>query len=101
MKTAFKLRSGNVTPFKQMGSSPVKQSEKTKKAAKDKLKKKVIKKAGGKLTAKGVLASTGVGLVGTALWEAGEIGYNAIQEGSLKKGYEKWKQGWKDIGSLF
>ena len=27
MTTPFKLRSGNTTPFKQMGSSPVKQEE--------------------------------------------------------------------------
>ena len=32
-KNSFKLRSGNTTPFKQMGSSPVKQDEKFYKAS--------------------------------------------------------------------
>lgn len=87
MRKPFKLRSQGA-PFKEVG-------------AKKKAIKKAAKKAGLKVTSKAALASTGVGLLGSAVWEAGEIGYNAIKAGSLKKGYEKWKKDWKDIGGLF
>jgi len=99
-KTPFKLKSGNTTPFKQMGSSPLK-----------------ISKMGDKLQGLGIaigmplaimegmkMQQGGKGKVEKEEQEDSPHGYkdspNKKEEGPLDKAQKMWKKGLLGIGAI-
>ena len=118
-KTPFKMRSGNTTAFKMMGSSPMKQDvgiqtgfgPEADAVLKEKINRKtgtskpVVKKTGKKVVKKIAkkLGSKAIPILGwaTTAYEVGKFAKDWIQTGDIEKAWDKNKWWGSEKGNLF